>query len=93
MALRTWVDAADTSENNKTCAGRPGSFMCLTPGNVLCVLKSFIWGTFWHSLHVLGYRYELQDSATSCDWGVDFVKIDHCGTAVPEHRAATATGI
>lgn len=43
-----------TSENNKTCAGRPGS-----------------------------YGYELMDSATYCDWGVDFVKIDHCGTGAP----------
>ena len=43
-----------TSENNQTCAGRPGS-----------------------------YGYELQDAATYCDWGVDFVKIDHCGTGAP----------
>ena len=40
-----------TSENNKTCAGRPGS-----------------------------YGYELQDAATYCTWGVEFVKVDHCGT-------------
>ena len=40
-----------TSENNKTCAGRPGS-----------------------------YGYELQDAQTYCDWGVEFVKVDHCGT-------------
>ena len=31
----------------------------------------------------MGDRYELQDSATYCDWGVDFVKIDHCGTGAP----------
>ena len=45
---------AQTSENNRTCAGRVGSF-----------------------------GYELQDAATYCDWGVDFVKIDHCGSGAP----------
>jgi len=25
------------------------------------------------------WKYELQDAATYCDWGVDFLKVDHCG--------------
>ena len=25
------------------------------------------------------WKYELQDAATYCDWGVDYLKVDHCG--------------
>lgn len=27
------------------------------------------------------WKHELQDAATYCDWGIDFLKVDHCGPA------------